>query len=172
MFKLSLVLTLIAMQFLAGSGKAVYVCVSSDGSFCCLDAGPESCSCCHQEEVCTSCTDGCCGLSEIVKPESCCHDDVPSRPHDDQRSNANDSPALVGGPCNCTHELVSLGQSATVVRSFASTRICDGWHHFAELPSMSRWRDSVEQDASVRWHGSPPRSNCARKVLSTFVIRC
>ena len=173
MFKFSLVLTLIAVQLLAGSGKAVYVCVSSDGSVCCLDAGPESCSCCRQVEDSTSCTDGCCdGSSVVVKPESCCHDDVPSRPHADQRSNTNDSPTLMGGPCNCTHELVSLGQSATVVRSSASARICSGSHQVAELPSISRWRESLEHDARVRWHGPPPRSNCAQTVLSTFVIRC
>jgi hypothetical protein len=44
-----LVLALVATQLQSWSGGALYLCLKSDGSLCCIDEGPDSCTCCDHE---------------------------------------------------------------------------------------------------------------------------
>jgi hypothetical protein len=44
-----LVLALVATQLQSWSGGALYLCLKTDGSFCCIDEGPDSCTCCDHD---------------------------------------------------------------------------------------------------------------------------
>lgn len=173
MFKLSLILMLSSMQLLAGSSKDVYLCVSSDGSFCCLDAGPASCTCCHHEVAPSPCQSGCCGSSsEKCESQPCHHDDDHSCPEEHESPTPNDSPSIASGPCSCTHQLVSMEQAASVRRSSVTIEVLDAWQLCACLPAVFYQHSSADFDVRPFRQGPPPMPDAALVVLSTVVICC
>lgn len=174
MFRLSFILTLSAMQLLTGSGKAVYLCVSSDGSVCCLDSGPQSCTCCRHEHDSTSCDDASCEIAtEECESKCCCqHDDEPSCPNDSQPPKPKDSSAVANGACSCTHELVSTGQVGSNLRSSVNDRVSDAVQQLDCLPIASYHQSFVAIDGRRSWQGPPPLPDVAISVLTTVAIRC
>lgn len=96
-------LALVAAQLHSWSGSSLYLCLNSDSGFCCIDAGPDSCDCCHRE-------DDACNL----EGDSC-------REHQhEHESPAEQEHGWSTPPCDCVHLLI-LGERAPVV-SRASSR--------------------------------------------------
>lgn len=119
MAKWFFILMLVAAQLFSGSGGPVYLCIESDGSFCCVDSGPGSCTCCHEHDS-KSQTAGSshdCENADDTCAESCCgrHDAAP--PADQGRDEH-----LVNDPCGCIHValMVPAGQLMSVARSSSS----------------------------------------------------
>jgi hypothetical protein len=173
-FRLSFILTLVAMQLLVGSSRATYLCVSSDGSLCCLDSGPLSCSCCRHEHDSTAGEEACCEVATEEYESKCCcqHDDEQSCPNDSQLPETKDSPAFANGACSCTHELVSTGQVGGNLRSSVSNQISNALQLLDCLPTASYQQSVVVFDGRVCWQGPPPLPDVAISVLSTVAIRC
>ena len=172
-FRLSLILTLAAMQLLAGSSRAVYLCVSNDGSLCCLDSGPLSCTCCRDDHDSKTCADASCEVA-TEKCESKCghHDDEQSCPNDRQIPKTKDSPAVASGACSCTHELVSTGQVGCNLRSSMTDQVSNDLQLFNCLPTAAHQQAVVAFDGHAFWQGPPSIPDAALAVLSTVVIRC
>lgn len=172
-FRLSLILTLAAMQLLAGSGRAVYLCVSSDGSLCCLDSGPLSCTCCRHENDSTSCEDACCEVAtEECESKRCHHDDDQSSPNDSQLPKTEDAPSVASGACSCTHELVSTGQVGSNLRSSMTDQVSDVLQLSYCLSAAAHQQAVVAFDGHACWHGPPPMPDATLAALATVIIRC
>lgn len=173
MFRVSLILTLAAMQLLAGSSRAVYLCVSSDGSLCCLDSGPLSCTCCRDDHDSTTGEDS---NSEVATEEcesKCCHhdDDQPSS-NDGRLPKTEDSSSVSNNACSCTHELVSIGQVGSNLRSSMTDQVSDALQLFDCLPIAAHQQAVVAVDGHASWQGPPPMPDATLAALATVVIRC
>lgn len=176
MTKSLLVLFLMATQLLAGGGGSLYVCISHDGSFCCIDSGPETCECCSNHEAVQH--DSCCHARhehpDVSGDDRCQHDGdqhdggpcaesrmlaSPAAPHDDV--------------CGCTHIPLMM----TSVRQSPLARISMPNGERFECPTALR---SFSQCASSidalllcgRWNGRPVGYDYALTVIATTVIRC
>ena len=97
-----LALMLTVTQLLAGAGD-IYLCISRDGAFCCLDAGPEGCECCRPD-------------AEVEVSEQDCSRDCGCGHHHRAQLPA-DGIFLSEEPCDCTHILISSEQPSVVVRT-------------------------------------------------------
>lgn len=166
MAKSLLILMLMTTQLLAGSGGSVYVCISNDGSYCCFDAGPESCMCCQDER-------------ETVHESRCggCEEDgnkAPCGRHEEGQPTCPDDDILVAGdPCGCTHIPVVMpsDQPTNVARSSNSV---DGERLIsliALLPTLAFDHHAVAH-LPLRLADPPAVPNFALTVVSTVVIRC
>lgn len=176
MFKFSLILMLVAVQLLSGSSRAVYVCVSSDGNFCCLDAGPQSCSCRHDIEISSACNHEGCSAKSNQGAADCQHgrssgDSGCCGQSEDYADLSGSNLSGSVGASPCSHELMALGTVATVVRTSLIDAI-SGWMILPDRLADVRLRDLMNHDASVRWRNPPPRTDARLMALSTFVIRC
>lgn len=166
MAKSLLILMLMAMQVLAGTCGSLHLCISNDGSYCCIDAGPESCTCCHKhgEAAHNACCDE--PACEAV-PEKCCE-------HCDEESTEPDAQCIVAGdPCACTHIplIVSSSQPTTIARSTINESIERCSLLIAWLPSLVG-SDAVAPLPHLRWFEPPVVPDFALTVISTVVIRC
>ena len=165
------ILMLVATQLLAGSRGSVYLCISNDGSFCCFDAGPESCTCCHHEDDSTSCPDACCNSTYAeTKPQACDHHEDHSS-SDGHRLPTPKYPSLqTGDHCGCTHQLVSVKQVASVQRSTVNSEAVDALLLYS--PVVLHQHTLAEVDPHGIWRGPPPMRDAALVALATVVIRC
>lgn len=168
MFKSLLMLMLMTTQLLAGSGGSLYLCVSNDGYYCCIDTGPASCTCCHEQEeiphdIC--CSDPAC---EEESAASCYerHEDEAPEPQ---------LGLLAADPCGCTHIPVTLSadQPTTVARFSITTESERLALLLAWLPSL-HVDDEVVPLTSPHFRRSDPSAGpaFALTVISTVVIRC
>jgi hypothetical protein len=172
-FRLTLILTLTAMQLLAGSSRAVYLCVSSDGSLCCLDSGPLSCTCCRDDHELTACDESSCEVATEECESKCCHhDDEQSSSNDGHLPKTEDSSSLANGACSCTHELVSTGQVGSNLRSSMTDQVSDALQLFDCLPTATHQQAVVAFDGHASWQGPPPMPDAMLAALATVVIRC
>lgn len=167
MAKSLLILMLMTTQLLAGSCGSVHLCISGDCSFCCLDAGPDSCTCCqkHTEDPSEA---GCDEYADEALSGKCCgHCEVGSTEPESQFAVATDS-------CGCTHIplVVSSGQPTTVVRSTVSESV--EWYSLliAWLPTLVFDGNAITRVPPMRWHESPAAPDLALTVISAVVIRC
>jgi len=152
-----LILMLVTTQLLAGNSGTVYLCVSNDGSYCCIDTGSTSCECCHDEQEAAH--DACCS-------DPACGDEAP--PFRQQG-------LLAGDPCGCTHipVLISADQPATVVRPSNRTESERLALLVAWLPSLFLGSQvGVLTSLPTRWSGPPAAPDFALTVISTVVLRC
>ena len=173
MFRLSFILTLAAMQLLTGSSRAVYLCVSNDGSLCCLDSGPLSCTCCHDDHDSKACGNASCEVATEECESKCSHhDDEQSCPNDSQLPKTEDSPAVANGTCSCTHELVSTGQVGNNLRSSMTDQVSDALQLFNCSPIAAHQQAVVAFDGHASWQGPPLMPDATLAALSTVVIRC
>lgn len=169
MAKSLLILMLMTTQLLAGSGGSVYLCISNDGEYCCLDTGPESCTCCeeHQHKAAheTCCSEaGCSGKN--AEPE-CDHRNGSSPP--------SDQPLVVlDDGCGCTHfpVAVSAAQATSAARSTFTVDIERLVLFVAWLPTRFSGADAAVFSPQFRWRRPPTVPNFALTVMSTVVIRC
>jgi hypothetical protein len=137
------------MQLLAGSGAAAYVCMSGDGSFCCIDGGSESCTCCHHEEG--ACPDGC-------------------EPAHDHESEGHEFAS--NAPCGCTHVLIAADQASRVTRFSPWDEARRGSQVIPLLPILISCDDQVAAQPQLRWHGPPPLPDRRLVLMASVVIRC
>ncbi|WP_437186511.1 hypothetical protein SH668x_003665 [Planctomicrobium sp. SH668] len=169
MAKSLLILMLMTTQLLAGSGGSVYLCISNDGEYCCLDTGPRSCTCCqeHQQEAAheTCCSDA--GCTEGIAEPSCGHHDETSPCPEQNRVVKDDA-------CGCTHIPVaaSAGHPTTVTRPTVTVDSERLALLVAWLPTWLSGTDAASFLPHFRWTGPPAVPDFTLTVISTVVIRC
>lgn len=161
-----LILMLVTMQLFAGSTASVYLCVSHDGSFCCVDTGPDSCTCCQEAEEDSSAHEVCCVAHADENHPGPCGD-----PHENSVPQADGQP-VVSDPCGCTHIPVRLSshQAVSVGRSSVPgdlERVIPAavWLGFSRIAPASLGRAN-------RHRSEPPPRDPALIVISTIVLRC
>lgn len=164
MAKSLLILMLVATQLLAGSGGSLYLCISGDGSYCCLDSGPGSCTCCHEQDD---------------DPQACasdCHE-VTCSCHDRHETPAEPTVEIAKEGCGCIHIplIVSAEQPTRVVRTATTTDAERLTQLIASPPSLDIGRAISVASPSASWGGPPAVPQfalIALTVVSTIVIRC
>jgi hypothetical protein len=162
MIRLWLILALVATQVLSGSGAAYYVCLNGDGSYCCIDAGPDACTCCHEHD--SPPADACADAAG-----TCGHH------HDDDAAPPAGSGVTLSDACDGTHipVMASADQALRATRSAAAAnaeRLALGG---AWLPSWGNAAASVVFAAApARWGGPPTVPDFAVTVVSTVALRC
>ncbi|ODA29090.1 hypothetical protein [Planctopirus hydrillae] len=165
MAKSLLILMLMTTQLLAGSGGSVYLCICNDGSCTCFDAGPDLCTCCHDEHK-----EGvrhCCGGCEKDG------DRAPCSHHDEEQPVCPDDIFVAGDPCGCTHipVVMSSDQPTNVVRPSRSVEGERLFSLIALLPMLAFDHYAVAHPP-LRWADPPVVPDFALTVVSTVVIRC
>ncbi|MFO1096500.1 MAG: hypothetical protein U0992_24810 [Planctomycetaceae bacterium] len=164
MAKLLLILVLVTTQLAAAGSRSVYLCFDGDGEYCCLDAGPDSCNCCRDEQE--SPHDACC---EACEQE---HSGSPSRHHDDNRRQACDGFLSAADSCGCTHIAVVMSSDRSIaIRSPVSSDAETSLSLVALPPMLSCIGDAMARPL-LRWADPPAVPDFAQTVLSTVVIRC
>ena len=167
MIKSVLILMLATTQLLAGSGGSVYLCIKNDGTFCCLDAGAETCRCCDGElpvveEKPAGCT--CCG--EAASRTLSTEERTPS-PSIELALKSND-------PCGCTHVLISQDPAhAKVNRLSARSDVQQFIEMAAHLPGLVAIDNLNALRIASCWQYRPPTvESQALAVRSAVQIRC
>lgn len=167
MFKSLLILMLATTQLLAGSGGSVYLCIKNDGSFCCLDAGAATCSCCEEETpVVQQKPSGCSCCSEAASPSLSAQEFAPS--------SSVELALTSNDPCGCTHILIAQDHAQSQLTRMSSR--CD-LHHFVEMTSHLPGLISIASVAASRlassWQYRPPTVDShTLTVRSAVQIRC
>lgn len=161
-----LIQLLIATQLLAGSGQTVYLCVSLDGTYCCVDDGPNACHC-TAEVVVPATTGFSCCTSHVV----CCPPTITDKLCLDSQSAAD---ALGAQSHGCTHIPLELSSTdpATLSR-------LDADQHGQPLLAIAVYSPPV-WDLPVlpspprvgRGQTDPPLPSYSVAVVSTVVFRC
>lgn len=160
MTKQLLVLLLITMQLLAGSGASVYLCIGCDGSIG-IETNAESCQCDDDH------TDGVSYLCEC-EDRHCEHRETPAQVQSTGEDVSKDS------PCGCTHIplIVSSERSRHFVRTLAN-------HEAGRLllltavPPNACLCYSLVNCMGLRWHvACADVPDFSLTVVSTVVIRC
>lgn len=154
---------LMATQLLAGSGGSVYLCVRNDGSYCCLDAGPSTCTCSANRRP---------TVNEEHRGCKCgCH---VSEPCDE--GNHVQAPRLTssGDPSGCTHILLSHNQvPARVAQTSSSVDIDRLYQVVASLPGMLAMDRSNDSRHSPNERFRPPTTpSQTMTVLAWVLIQC
>jgi hypothetical protein len=160
MTKTLLILLLMTMQLLAGSGASVYLCIGSDGSYG-IETNTESCLCDNDDDHDESCPCDC--------------DDR----HCEHRETAVHIQFTGDGvgkamPCGCTHIplIVSSNQSDLYVRSVAN-HDTDRQLLLLAVPSNDSIFGELASCAVERWHvAHADVPDFSLTVVSTVVIRC
>lgn len=157
---------LVTTQLLAGSGGSVYLCISDNGSFCCIDAGPSTCTCGVKQNATPT------ELDEEACDCSCsCHNSDPCDECDDGPMTRLSSS---GDPSGCTHLLLSHNQApASVARTSSATVIDRLLHIAAHTSGMTAMYRSVDCQDSPHARFRPPAvTSQAITVLSWVLIQC
>ena len=178
MAKSLLILMLVATQLLAGSGVSVQLCVSGDGSFCCLDCGSDTCGCCREPEMPTSdCRESQGGENADAVPADhgcdagCCVQHVSESPEE----------AVLPGDlgdavCGCTHVPLILSTDEQAIAIRLDTLDGDGGIdlHADRLPASFALNWSVVRSPPLQLQRSRQLQipSYALAVIATAVIRC
>jgi hypothetical protein len=165
MAKSLIILMLMTTQLFAGSGESVYLCISNDGSYCCLDAGPETCTCCRNHEEPSE--DACCSNAACAGEVACGH-------HDETSPCPNYFGRIASDPCGCTH--IPVMSSAAKPTTIARTSVRAEAERLALLdaclPTCFIGVDAATLSPHLRWTGPPAVPDFTLTVISTVVIRC
>lgn len=158
-----LILMLALTQLLGGSGGSVYVCISNEGTFCCLDAGASSCSCCAKEEA--SCTESGCRCSRnLFQPIS---DGVENTEYV-----ACATSLIASNSCDCTHILLMVDELTSISPSITAAGAFDHVPVSTLLPLVYSGISSHVVALPVRAYILPTTPPLALTLLATIVIRC
>lgn len=174
MIKSVLILMLAATQLLTGSG-GVYLCIRNDGSCCCLDAGPQTCTCCDDEN-----TDGH-NQPTLIAQESAacgcrCSDSGPSGTCDEHRESQSAELAIIAlsDPCGCTHVRLSHDQTANCIARAGSAPessvyapMCADLSNYANADAGTGSRLAL-----CRRLATPPTRSGSLTLLSWVSIQC
>ncbi|MEX2112812.1 MAG: hypothetical protein WD845_06470 [Pirellulales bacterium] len=147
MAKLLLSLVLAATQLLSWSAAPLYLCVCDSDSLC-IDAGPDDCNCCHEDEAIAQ------------------HDAIVEE-HDHDASAWGLTAA-----CDCRHVELSLAGPATAVRG--ADQIDSG--KLVALPSLATLSPALFT-ADISLLRTPPGEMVAPDfyalaILGSVVLRC
>ena len=173
MIKSFLILMLMTTQLLAGGGGSVYLCIRNDGSFCCFDLGPTSCTCC--EEPVPSLNKQDIRVVEKSSGCSCCGEELSETCDDgqaDQRT--KELSGFSGNPCDCTHILLSNEQvSARPVRTSAAGDVEQLSQITADLSYVTTtdWAN-LDRHSLVQRFRPPSIRSQSLTVLSWVLIQC
>lgn len=161
-------------QLLAGSGVSVYACIRNDGSFCCLDLGPETCTCCADEA--SGGSDQAKKVTEEPTGCECCRSSEASPNCDEHSIPQSELNTSVGleAPCGCTHILLSHDQTAIrAVRTTTAGDLSQSVPAFAVLPQFAQHDSGDHAGRSLSRRFTPPgRRSHALTVLSLVLIQC
>ena len=164
MIKSFLILMLATTQLLAGSGGSVYLCIKNDGSFCCLDAGAETCRCCVEE------------LPVVEeKPSGCACCSEPAPPSEEPVQSSSIEPTLTSiDSCGCTHVLMAQDQAhAKANRMSARSDVQQFVAMAADLPGLIAIESLYALHTAPGWQYRPPTvESLALTVRSAVQIRC
>lgn len=157
MTKSLLMLALVTTQLLAGSGGSHYLCLSNDGTFCCVDAGPSSCTCCLPKMDCAEPIVGC---SHAGEPGNC------------QITTHSFSNVSAGIPCGCTH--IQISAQTTPFGFRASTTTDTGRYSQIEALMPYDFSDPLAGDGpdSVYRRNSAQIPSPTLHILSNVLLRC
>jgi len=173
-FRYFTILTMAVMQLLSVSSRPLYLCVNRNGESCCIDHGPESCTCCHHDsepnpgvsheqdrsdETASHCESGCC--DECEKSLTAASDSMPDY---DVLSATHD--------CGCDHHLLSNGQVSSISRTVSQLTANLDVHLAAVLTAAFHWYGRVEKHAGVAVDSAPPDADSARLLISIVALRC
>ncbi len=163
MLKLVLVLMLLTTQLLAGAGGSVYLCISNDGSFFCIDRGPSTCNCRGNRSTEDTEEDYGCKCN-CHAPESC----------DECNHSREELLTASGDPSGCTHILLSRDQAAvTVARTSSSIDVDRIFQLVADLSGMLRMEGSNDSRHSPHERFRPPTvPSQTMTVLAWVLIQC
>jgi len=168
MIRSLLTIALAAGQLLSWSGGSLFVCIDGDGSYCCVDAGPESCECRHVDGPANGGRSDALGLGpEAYRHEGLHRHDVSCR--------AECACLTAGDSCGCTHLLVSLDSLPADLRLVSSS--ADFQRLLSRLDSVGHAK-ACENDVALAtalgptWFRSPSATSFPLAVLSTVVLRC
>jgi hypothetical protein len=166
MFKALPMLMLVTAQLLAGLGGSRYLCISHDGSYCCIDSGPEHCTCCkHDHED-----------AEVCEPDhDCCHKSETCEHHAKEQGvgHSDDECVMVSDPCGCTHIQISAEQVPACIRTTNVTQHEQFWHLLVWMPNLLGGSDrEAESDQPPIRYGPAAIPDVNLAVLATVVIRC
>lgn len=165
MIKSFFILMLTATQLFAGRSVSLFLCISEDGSFCCVDSGPHACKCCQDGEpaACDSHGDD----EWCAKASDCGHR------HEGSGTGLGDGLRAIG-PCDCTHVPLLVASKHPTIESRGSLTT-DATRWIATV--YSTLCSNTDVDAVVlarRAYVSPPplEFDPLSIVISTIVIRC
>ena len=163
---------LVATQLLAGSGVSVHLCFSSDGSFCCIDGGAASCSCCKPADEPKKSLENQLPAGNARKCNAGCCKVANNEWHGEEKY----PPALAEAPCGCTHIPLALasGEQSIASRSGAapSERVS---HQFSALwlpATLLNAADLSLLPPRLEMGRQPHVPNYTLVVVSIVVIRC
>ena len=169
MIKFLLILLLVATQILAGIGGSQYLCIDTDGRYCCIHPGPASCTCCQHEVPQDGENkhhhdgDGCCGAGT---PEA-----IPGRHADPGRHDQQQVAAV--DPCNCTHLLLLVSADKPFWNGRMSPEIgSDQFTHLANCRLAVAAELAAEGDLRPQGTSAPAESERTLALLATVVLRC
>lgn len=168
MAKLLIILMLMTTQLLAGTCRSMHLCISNDGSYCCIDAGPDSCTCCqkHSEGVPEACCDEHAGDEVSEKCGEHCEEEI---------TEPDAQSSVAGDPCGCTH-IPLMGSSSHPTITPARTTINESIERcsllVAWLPALFARDAAVAPSPHLRWFDPPVVPDFSLTVISTVVIRC
>lgn len=145
MLKHLLFFALLTTQLLAGSGDAVYLCLTPDGDFCCINSELEPCRCPkHRATV------------ECCENEDC----LPSV----------DDESQIGDSDRCTKILLVSASSMTPAGTVGN---CPPMQAQSDLAMMSLVETpAILPEFRARRDGSSISPQSIRSALSTIMLRC
>lgn len=171
MAKSFLILMLMMTQLLTGSG-ALYLCIRNDGSYCCLDAGPQSCTCCINEDSES-------GIQPTLAPqESCsgaCGESDLSATNEENRAPRISNLTMVASnnPCGCTHLRLT---NETAIRNARTASAPDSSAYASVVADLSTFASDDFGNRARFAFGKPltllPKRSHALTVLSWVSIQC
>lgn len=166
MFKSFLILMLATSQLLVGGGGSVYLCIKNDGSFCCLDAGAETCRCCADEiPIVEEKPSGCSCCSETTSPAFSTEESAPSSWFE-LTLKSND-------PCGCTHILIAQDQAQSKLTRISAQFEMQQLVQVAPLAGWIQLDDLIASRIASGWQYRPPTiESQALTVRSAVQIRC
>lgn len=166
MIKSFLILMLATTQLLAGGGGSVYLCVKNDGSFCCLDAGAETCRCCEEEiPVVEEKPSGCSCCSETTSSALSTEESAPSSSFELTLKSKD--------PCGCTHILIAQDQAQSKLTRMSARSDVQQLVQMAALPGCVQLDDLIDSRIALGWQYRPPTiESQALTVRSAVQIRC
>jgi hypothetical protein len=168
MAKSLLILMLAAAQLVAGSGRSLYLCLSNDGSFCCIDDGPTGCVCCHDHDL----------LERVAPTDHHCHTFNAREARSDCNCDSLQPPAgerLVADQCGCTHVLLLVAAEQRMAVSRTRTTI-DFERVVVPAENFAPWHVAADDRTVLRMFfpagGSAAALDFTLTVLASTVIRC
>lgn len=167
MIKSFLILMLATTQLLTGSGGSVYLCIKSDGTFCCLETGAQTGRCCQDEMPV---------VDEEPSECACCREAAsPSLPIEEPAPISSFEPTLASNDaCGCTHVLIARDPAHAKLTRLSALSDVQQWAAIAvDLPGLIVADRLHELRFKAGGEYRPPAVESQTLILRSAVqIRC